>query len=69
MICKDCDSSFFSSYESEGALTSAVSLNDRQMGQIALKTLLLEQFKELAQLKLFELVQADYPLSTLSQPS
>ena len=65
MICKDCDSSFFSSYESEGALTSAVSLNDRQMGQIALKTLLLEQFKELAQLKLFELVQADYPLINL----
>lgn len=65
MICKNCDSSFFSSYESEGALTSAVSLNDRQMGQIALKTLLLEQFKELAQLKLFELVQADYPLINL----
>lgn len=65
MICKDFDSIFFSSYESEGALTSAVSLNDRQMGQIALKTLLLEQFKELAQLKLFELVQADYPLINL----
>lgn len=60
MICRKCDKEYFADYENPDRLSKNTGLDNDLLGKIAVKVLLLEQYKAISQVAMLSAVERDH---------